>query len=244
MSVSQYGAFGYSSEENYCHTARWVISGTLLPEYANDPHPVAIKRGTHARLVERIHTDCTAHGGNDIQDQDLVHVNVLDGKYTGEDRYILPSDWYTENGYARYAREQKEQRRLAAVRQRSVAAVYAAMAKKNDGCARPDEQSDAAGAADWKGDYQAAYDTAKQGLRNNASCTDAAHRLMNSGFLMSWKAWAERHLDMRSQAVSDLAEADRLLQQCTETGADKRSDLNCGVERAANESMLLVWRAQ
>src|SRR5665213_285100 len=65
LSVAQYGAFGYASEENYCHTARWVIGGTLLPEYANDPHPVAIRRGSKATLVETIHTDCSSHGGND-----------------------------------------------------------------------------------------------------------------------------------------------------------------------------------
>lgn len=237
MSVAQYGAFGYASEENYCHTARWVISGTLLPEYANDPHPVAIKRGTRARFIERIHTDCTTLGGNDIQDQDLIHVSVLDGKYAGQDRYILPSDWYTQSTYTKYARDQTSQKKR-------LAATYAAMQRKNYSCAKPDEDADTASAADWKGDYQTAYDVAKAGLAKNESCSDPAHKLMNSGFLMSWKAWAERHIGMRSQAITDMEEADRLLQQCTDSEADKHSDLNCDVARAENESMLKVWVAE
>jgi hypothetical protein len=181
LSVAQYGAFGYTSEENYCHTARWVINGTTLPQYADDPHPVAIKRGTKAVLVEHIQTDCAAHGGNDIQNTELTHVRVVGGKFAGEDRYILPSDWYTQAAYDKYAQDQTRERKIAAVLAAKLAAARATAIRKADHCYEPGALGDKALDATNKDAWQSAYDTAEEGLVKNKYCTDPRHKLLNAG---------------------------------------------------------------
>jgi heme-degrading monooxygenase HmoA len=240
MSVAEYGAFGYSSEENYCHTVRWVISGTLLPQYASDTHPVAIKRGTRARILSVVQTDCAANGGNGFQDTKLTHVEVTEGKYAGQDRYILGTDWYSQKDYDEFAKEQKHARKIAAVERARLAAAKAKALRKGDKCYQPGILAhaalDAANASAW----QNAYSTAVDGLSKNELCGDANRKLENDGILMTAKGWSERHLGMGSTAWADMRAADDDLQRCDKLS---NSDFNCDAILGQNTYMLKGWAA-
>lgn len=122
--VSAYGAFTFSSPENYCHMVRWIVSGTVLPQYADEPKPVPYQRGTKVRVDGKISTDCTTSGGGslDVEDATLDEVTVLPNQqFAGETRFILPSDLHSLAEYTAYA--VRQHRAVVEARQHSSAII-------------------------------------------------------------------------------------------------------------------------
>ena len=65
-------------------------------------------------------------------------------------------------------------------------------------------------------EYQATYDSSMSGLHYNALCSDETDKLINKGYFMSFKAYAEHQLG-NGDWRTDFNEANQLLVECQTT---------------------------
>jgi len=109
MSVAEYGAYSYASPENFCHMTAFVISGTVAPQHAGESKPTTVARGTKVQVLDRASVECESVS------MDLIHIHILDGAHAGEDRYVLDSDFHTEDEYSQFAQKQAEVKKQHAI---------------------------------------------------------------------------------------------------------------------------------
>jgi hypothetical protein len=118
-----------------------------------------------------------------------------------------------QQAQAEAAREQEAQQRVAAARE---AEEHAREERESHPCNTADDLEKQAADAINADHYQATYDLAVSGLHYSEMCDDDTDKMLNKGYLLSFKAYAEHQLasgDWRT----DFNQANALLVECQST---------------------------
>ncbi len=116
MLVRDYGVYTFASQTNFCRGEPWLVRGSKIPLWPDEPRPELVKRGTRIIVLSREHVDC-----GELDDRlslvsgDLVSYHPAEG---GSDRYAYERDVYSQQDYDAYAKVQ----RIVTARERSAQA--------------------------------------------------------------------------------------------------------------------------
>jgi hypothetical protein len=106
------GVYTFASLDNYCHMARWLVSGTLAPAYQNEARPVLIARNTPVEILHLDEARCTYRGQSiEIKNRPLAKVRILAGVHRSEVRYVTDDVVYTQGAYDDYAKREAANRK-------------------------------------------------------------------------------------------------------------------------------------